>query len=86
MWNFDTMLTPKLIRFVYRIVLIGIVLAGIAAIISERATGDSNLLVTAVTFLAIPVVGMLWRILCEQGLVLFAIHEELQKSNNRDIR
>ena len=78
------MLTPKLIRFVYRIVLVGIGFVGLAAIISERATGDSNLLITSVTFLAIPVAGMLWRILCEQGLILFAIHEELQEANRRN--
>jgi hypothetical protein len=84
MWNFDVMLTPKLIRFVYRIVLVGIVVAGVIAIIAQRSTGDSNLLVSGVTVLAIPVVGMLWRIVCEQGLVLFAIHEELQKANSRD--
>jgi len=69
---FDGMLTPKIITFVYWLMLLGVLIAGFGAMFSDFGSFKSGLMI-----LVGGAVGS--RIWCELLIVLFKIHENLQK-------
>lgn len=74
---FDSMLTPKIITFVYWLMLLGCVVSGLGAMFSSYGGGFF-------TGLGILVGGAIAsRIWCELLIVLFKIHENLQKLANK---
>jgi len=74
---FDAMLTPKIITFVYWLMLLGCVISGLGAMFSSYGGGFF-------TGLGILVGGAIAsRIWCELLIVLFKIHENLQKLANK---
>lgn len=78
---FDSMLTPKIITFVYWLLLLVALVAGLNAMsgyygvtLGSFATGLAIMVFSAV----------LARIWCELLIVLFKIHENLKKIANKD--
>lgn len=74
---FDAMLTPKIITFVYWLMLLGALVSGLSAMFSHSGGG----FLTGLLILVGGAVGS--RIWCELMIVLFKIHENLQKISNR---
>lgn len=74
---FDTMITPKIITFVYWITLICIVVAAFSTMFSSYGGGFIQGLIVLVA----GIVGA--RIWCELLIVLFRINENLQKIANK---
>ncbi|ASM52022.1 hypothetical protein PESP_b0468 [Pseudoalteromonas espejiana DSM 9414] len=74
---FDSMLTPKIITFVYWLILIGTLISGVTTMFAQYGGGF-------ISGLAIIVGGAIGaRIWCELLIVLFKIHENLQKIANK---
>ncbi|EGI73169.1 MULTISPECIES: DUF4282 domain-containing protein [Pseudoalteromonas] len=74
---FDSMLTPKIITFVYWLILIGTLISGVTTMFAKYGGGF-------ISGLAIIVGGAIGaRIWCELLIVLFKIHENLQKIANK---
>ena len=74
---FDSMLTPKIITFVYWIMLIGSLISGLSSIFTQYGGG-------IFAGLGIMIGGAIFaRIWCELLIVLFKIHENLQKIANK---
>lgn len=74
---FDSMLTPKIITFVYWLILIGTLISGVTTMLAKYGGGF-------ISGLAIIVGGAIGaRIWCELLIVLFKIHENLQKIANK---
>lgn len=74
---FDSMLTPKIITFVYWLMLFGTVVSGLGAMFTEYGGGFF-------AGLGIIIGGAIGsRIWCELLIVLFKIHENLQKIANK---
>jgi hypothetical protein len=74
---FDSMLTPKIITFVYWLMLLGALLSGITTMFANYGGGFW-------AGLGIVVGGVIGaRIWCELLIVLFKIHENLQKIANK---
>lgn len=74
---FDSMLTPKIITFVYWLILIGTLISGLTTMFAKFGGG-------VISGLAIIVGGAIAaRIWCELLIVLFKIHENLQKIANK---
>jgi hypothetical protein len=71
---FDSMVTPKIITFVYWLMLIGVTIAGLGMIFS--GTGIMGVLGGLLT---IALGALVIRIYCELLIVLFKIHENLKK-------
>jgi len=70
---FDAMLTPKIITFVYWLMLLGVLVSGLRTMFAEYGGSFFG-------GLAIIVGGAIGvRIWCELMIVLFKIHENLQK-------
>lgn len=66
---FDSMITPKIITFIYWLFLTGIVIAGLGVMFTQSFVGG----------LAVLLAGSLFaRIWCEMLIVLFKINEALQ--------
>ena len=72
---FDTMLTPKIITFVYWLLLLGVLLGSLGTIYSGSFVAGLGALIGGA-------IGT--RMLCEMMIVLFKIHENLQKIANRE--
>jgi hypothetical protein len=74
---FDSMLTPKIITFVYWLLLFAALVSGLGAMFSEYGSGILG-------GLGIIIGGAIGaRIWCELMIVLFKIHENLQKIANK---
>tara|TARA_R110000787_G_scaffold12692_2_gene40817 strand:+ start:1198 stop:1461 length:264 start_codon:yes stop_codon:yes gene_type:complete len=74
---FDSMLTPKIITFVYWLMLLGALFSGLGSMFTEYGDGFFS-------GLAIIIAGAIGaRIWCELLIVLFKIHENLQKIANK---
>ncbi|GEK89684.1 MULTISPECIES: DUF4282 domain-containing protein [Alkalibacterium] len=74
-FNFDTMITPKIIQIIFYIGLAVSIVSGLTTIIS----GDSVFL-----GLAILIIGpLVIRVNCELVIVIFKIHEALQDMRYR---
>lgn len=71
---FDSMLTPKLITFMYWLLLAGVVISAILISIGGNTAGG-------VLALLFGVVGV--RVWCELMIVLFKINENIQKIADR---
>lgn len=71
---FDSMLMPKIITFVYWILLAGVVASGLAFMNSESAFGGALIILIGT------VCARLW---CEFMIVLFKINENIQKIADR---
>jgi len=74
---FDSMLTPKIITFVYWLLLLGSVVSGIGAMFTEYGGG----IFAGLGIIIFGAIGA--RIWCELLIVLFKIHENLQKIANK---
>ena len=72
---FDSMLTPKIITFVYWLLLISILLSGLGTMFTTSFFAGLGILI----FGAIGV-----RIWCELLIVLFKIHENLRKLADKE--
>ncbi|MDP4528790.1 DUF4282 domain-containing protein [Alkalimonas delamerensis] len=72
---FDSMLTPKIITFVYWLLLVGVVVSGLGTMFTTSFFAGLGILI----FGAIGV-----RIWCELLIVLFKIHENLRKVAEKD--
>jgi hypothetical protein len=74
---FDSMLTPKIITFVYWLMLLGSLISGLSAMFASYGGGIFS-------GLGIIIGGAIGsRIWCELLIVLFKIHENLQKIANK---
>jgi len=73
---FETMLTPKIITFVYWLGLVAVLLSSLGMLFAGQG-GFMTRLVTAPLMLVLGAVGV--RIWCELLIVLFKIHENLKK-------
>lgn len=81
---FDSMVTPKIITFVYWLLLIALVIAGIVFGIAMIA--NVGFLGVFIALLAIPGIlagAVVIRMYCELMIVLFKIHENLSKIANK---
>lgn len=74
---FDSMLTPKIITFVYWIMLLGTLVSGLTTMFTEYGGG------VLMGLLIIVGGAVTTRIWCELLIVLFKIHENLQKIANK---
>lgn len=76
-FTFDSMLTPKIITFVYWLMLLASLISGLGTMFSEYGGG-------VLSGLALIIGGAIGsRIWCELLIVLFKIHENLQKIANK---
>ncbi|MBB1269938.1 DUF4282 domain-containing protein [Shewanella sp. SR44-3] len=74
---FDSMLTPKIITFVYWLLLLASLISGVGTIFSQFGGG----LFAGLGIIIAGAIGA--RIWCELLIVLFKIHENLQKIANK---
>lgn len=74
---FDAMLTPKIITFVYWVLLLACVIGGVSTMFNSYSGG----FLTGFGILVGGAIGA--RIWCELMIVLFKIHENLQKIANK---
>lgn len=74
---FDSMLTPKIITFVYWLMLIGVLFSALGSMFSDYGGGFWQ----GIMILVGGAIGT--RIWCELLMVLFKIHENLQKIANK---
>lgn len=74
---FDSMLTPKIITFVYWLMLIGVVISGLGAMFTAYGSFWSGL-----GILIFGSIGV--RIWCELLIVLFKIHDNLRKLADKE--
>jgi len=71
---FDSMLTPKIITFVYWLMLLSVVISGLGTMFSGAGFGSF------IMGLAMIIGGAVFaRIWCELLIVLFKIHENMKK-------
>ena len=75
---FDSMLTPKIITFVYWLMLLAAVASGVATMFNAYSGG----FITGLGILIAGAIGA--RIWCELLIVLFKIHENLKKIADRN--
>jgi hypothetical protein len=71
---FDSMLTPKIITFVYWLSLVGVVIGGLGTMFAGRSFASF--------LMGLVVIGggaIATRIYCELLIVLFKIHENIRK-------
>ncbi|MEI8647653.1 DUF4282 domain-containing protein [Paraglaciecola sp. Hal342] len=75
---FDSMLTPKIITFVYWLMLLAAVASGVTTMFNAYSGG----FISGLGILIAGVIGA--RIWCELLIVLFKIHENLKKIVDRN--
>ncbi|MEC9318693.1 MAG: DUF4282 domain-containing protein, partial [Pseudomonadota bacterium] len=73
---FNSMLTPKIITFVYWLMLLGCLISGIGSMFTQYGGG----FFAGLGIIIFGAIGA--RIWCELLIVLFKIHENLQKMAN----
>jgi lipoprotein signal peptidase len=78
-FSFQKMISPTLIKVVYVIGVVGIMVAAIYMVFAgTKETEDTAKLVKVLSALLLATVGnLLWRLVCEQVILLFSIHERL---------
>ncbi len=74
---FDSMLTPKIINFVYWLALLGVVVSGLASMFAGFGGLTFGKFVMGLFIIVGGAVGA--RIWCELLIVLFKIHENIRK-------
>lgn len=77
---FDKMLTPKVITFIYWLLLVGVVIASLGMIFAGPGGFFSNL-IKGILALVLGAVGV--RIWCELLIVMFKMNEALQDIRNK---
>jgi len=75
---FDSMLTPKIITFVYWLLLLGSVISGVTTMFVGY---DSNFIYGLFIIVSGCIGARIW---CELLIVLFKIHSNLQKIANKE--
>lgn len=80
---FDSMLTPKIITFVYWLILFFAAIAGIAVISAAYDQGTFGMMLIGICIIIFGALSA--RIWCELMIVLFKIHENLKKLCDRQI-
>ena len=77
---FDSMVTPKIVAFIYWLALGAIALAGLATLFA----GQGNFIVRLLTVIVVvPIMALLARVYCEVVMVLFKINENIQRLADR---
>ena len=78
-FSFQKMISPTLIKVVYVIGMVGIIVAAIYMVFAgTKETDDTAKLVKVLSAILLATVGnLLWRLVCEQVILLFSIHERL---------
>jgi len=74
---FDSMLTPKIITFIYWLMLLGCLVSGLGSMFTQYGGG----FLVGLGIIIFGAIGS--RIWCELLIVLFKIHENLQKLANK---
>jgi hypothetical protein len=74
-FNFDSMLTPKIITFVYWLLLLGVVLGGLSSMFAGFGLSFASFLMGLLYIVAGAIGARIW---CELLIVLFKINESLQ--------
>lgn len=74
---FDSMLTPKIITFVYWLMLLGCLISGVGAMFARH----SGSFIAGLGIILFGAIGS--RIWCELLIVLFKIHENLKTIANK---
>lgn len=77
---FDSMLTPKIITFVYWLMLFTVVISGLGAIFSGYGGFFGNLFAGLGIIIGGAIGARIW---CELLIVLFKIHDNLKKIAER---
>lgn len=72
---FDTMLTPKVITFVFWLMLLAVVVAGLGTMFA----GGFSFVRFLMGLLSMALGGVIARIWCEILIVMFKIHENIKK-------
>lgn len=78
--GFDRMITPRIITLIYWLLLLGVLVAGIGRIFGYGGLSFGSLL-EGLLMMALGALGA--RVWCELLIVLFKIHENLQKIADR---
>lgn len=78
---FDSMLTPKIITFVYWLMLFAALVSGLGAIFSGYGGFFGNLFAGLGIIIGGAIGARIW---CELLIVLFKIHDNLKKIAERD--
>lgn len=86
-FSFQKMISPTLIRWAYVIGIVGIVIAAIYLAYSgfKEADDTAKLLKGLAALLLATAGNLVWRVVCEQAILLFSIHERLA-SIDRSLR
>jgi hypothetical protein len=74
---FDSMLTPKIINFVYWLALLGVVVSGLVSMFAGYGGLTFARFLTGLVVIVGGAIGA--RIWCELLIVLFKIHENIRK-------
>lgn len=84
---FDSMITPKIITFIYWLLLVMAVIAGLVFLVSAVAAMSQSFLTGLFMLLATPIVVVLWaviaRVYCELMIVIFKMNEALQEIRSK---
>lgn len=77
--SFEKMISPTLIKVVYVLGMVGIIVAAIyMAFAGTKEADDTAKLLKVLSAILLAIVGnLLWRLVCEQVILLFSIHERL---------
>lgn len=82
--HFDSMVTPKIVTFIYWLLLAAIALAGLALLGMGFSQGFG---IGVASLVGVPAIVALWallaRIYCEIMIVLFKMNEALQDIRNK---
>lgn len=82
-FHFDSMLTPKIITFVYWLLLLSAVASGIGAMFgSYEGFTFANFLIGLGVMIGGAVGARIW---CELLIVLFKIHENIKKLSDKQV-
>ena len=74
--QFDKMLTPVLIKIVFWLGLGGIGLFTFVSLFNDSTPAVFKLFLLVI---GAPVVSLFWRVICEQIIIFFKMHEELRR-------
>lgn len=84
MLNFDTMITPTIIKFIYAVTTIIGIIVGLGMIFTGFNAyygGGIRVFMGLIVVIASPFINRIW---CEGLIVIFKIHENLAKIANKD--
>lgn len=80
--NFDKMITPVLIKVIFWVGAAILALSGLGILFSSSTYGAEKLLGLVLIALG----PLLWRVICEQIIVFFKIHEEVRRISDAQQR